>query len=109
MNNLPIRHGEVMLVPIDDIPLSKSKHCTSYIVGHSETGHHHMLKSKTGFEVFMDEATKALYLDVGQDAEIVHRKLTDKHKTLPVAPGKYKVIQKTEYNPWTHLIGKVFD
>lgn len=108
MNNV-IRHGEIMLVPIKDIPKGVRNEHTHYIVGHSETGHHHVLESKAGFEVFLDEATKALYLDVSEPAELVHKKTLDKHRTLPVAPGKYEVHIKTEYDPWNQVLTNVFD
>lgn len=107
--NKPIRHGEVLLVPVDMIPSTKSEQKTSHIVGHSETGHHHVLESKTKFDVFMDEATKALYIDLPEAGKLVHLKQLDAHKTLPVAPGKYRVIHKTEYDPWQQIITRVFD
>ena len=108
--NKPIRHGEVLLVPVTDIPTGmKHEKAGSYIVGHSETGHHHVLESKTKFDVFMDEATKALYLDIPVSGKLVHLKAVDKHKTLSVPLGKYKVVHKTEYDPWQQIMRAVFD
>lgn len=43
-NNKCIRHGEILLVPVDKIPEGKSSEYTSYVAGHSETGHHHVLE-----------------------------------------------------------------
>ncbi len=107
--NKPIRHGEVMLVPVKSIPEGARSEHTHYIVGHSETGHHHVLESKTGFEIFMEEATKALYVNVTGESKVVHQKTVDAHKTLPVAPGKYLIVHKTEYDPWNQVISRVFD
>jgi len=103
--NKCIRHGEVMLVPISKN--FRGKEATTYIVGHSETGHHHVLESKTPFKV--SETDKRFVIELFEPAKLVHKKSVDKHKTLHVAPGKYKVVYKTEYNPWEGVISRVFD
>lgn len=103
--NKCIRHGEAMLVPIDT--KVKGKEYTSFIVAHSETGHHHVLESKAPFVV--SETDKQFVIELFAPAKLVHKKTTDKHKTLPVAPGKYKVVYKVEYNPFLQEIQKVMD
>lgn len=104
--NKPLRHGENLLLPVDTIQ-GKAKRYKIYIVGHSETGHHHVLESKTDFDVVIKD--DELYLTLFEPAKLVHKKAHDKHKTLIVAPGKYKVNRKTEYDPWQGLIREVFD
>lgn len=104
--NNPIRHGEIILQPVDKLPKQEFKAHKSFIVGHSETGHHHVLESKEEFKVLdMD----GLWLEITKPTKLVHKKVTYQHKTLPVAPGKYKVIKKTEYDPWDGLIREVHD
>lgn len=105
MKNKPIRHGEAMLIPING-PVEGKEH-TTYIIAHSETGHHHVLESKAPFVV--GETDKQFVIQLFQPAKLVHQKITDKHKTLTIAPGKYKVVQKTEYDPWQQVIRRVFD
>jgi hypothetical protein len=100
-----IRHGEVMLVPITK-HFTGQKH-SSYIVGHSETQHHHVLESKKPFVV--SQSDKEFLIELFEPAKLVHKKQVDKHKTLPVAPGRYKIIYKNEYNPWEGVISRVFD
>lgn len=101
-----IRHGEVLLLPVSQIPKS-AKHFTSYIVGHSETGHHHVLESKKEFEVAVDK--EDLYLRLFEPAKLVHKKSVDAHKTLNIPAGTYHVIYKTEYNPFDKIIERVMD
>lgn len=108
MTNQPIRHGEIMLVPVDEVPQGKTHKKTSHVVGHSETGHHHVLESKQEFTV-LDIDKAFTYLVLTAPAKLVHQKTVDKHKTLPVAPGKYKVVYKNEYNPFLQEIQKVQD
>ena len=103
--NKPIRHGEAMLVPITKAV--RGKQHTQYIIAHSETGHHHVLESKVPFVV--SETDKQFVIELFEPAQIVHKKQLDKHKTLPVASGKYKVVKKTEYDPWQEIIREVHD
>ena len=103
--NKPIRHGENLLVPITKQVRGK-KH-TTYIIGHSETGHHHVLESKEKFVV--SESDKEFLIELFSPAKIVHKKQLDKHKTLPVAPGRYRIVKKTEYDPWQGIIREVHD
>jgi hypothetical protein len=104
--NKPLRHGENLLLPVDTIQ-GKAKKYKTYIVGHSETGHHHVLESTAPFDVVVTD--EELYLTLFEPANLVHKKTTDKHNTLIVAPGKYKVIRKSEYDPWQQVIREVFD
>lgn len=99
-------HGENFLEPVDKMPKG-SKKFKQYIIGHSETGHHHTLKSKTEFEV--TEFEKDLYVQIFEPTDLVHEKTFDVHETLTVEPGIYKVHHKTEYNPFTKVIEKVWD
>lgn len=100
-----IRHGEMMLIPVTK-QIKGDEHKT-FILAHSETGHHHVLESKTPFKV--SQSDKEFLIELFEPAKLVHKKTTDKHKTLPVAPGRYKVVYKTEYNPWEQVLGRVFD
>ena len=101
-----VRHGEVLLVPVDKIPKGVGVKHTSFIVGHSETGHHHVLESKTEFDVY-DKAM--LYIQLFQPADLVHQKSVNAHKTLTVPKGIYKIIHKQEYSPFSKAMEKVFD
>lgn len=45
MENKGLRHGENLLIRVPPIPSDGTQHHKRYIVGHSETGHHHVLES----------------------------------------------------------------
>lgn len=108
-NRTAIQHGEAMLFPVDEAPKAETKEVTSAIIAHSETGHHHVLESKTAFQVQGDMDKENLYIRLFKPAKLVHKKTTMKHKTLPVPAGIWKVIHKTEYNPFLGLVRKVKD
>lgn len=108
MLNKPIRHGEVLLQPVANFPKGKKEQHKTFIVGHSETGHHHVLESNEAFKVLTSDKD-SLWIEVLKPANLKHLKTVDKHKTLPVAPGKYHVIYKTEYDPFAKVIERVMD
>ena len=100
------RHGENLLLPVSEFVGEPAQH-TSYIVGHSETGHHHVLESTQAFDVAISD--HELYLRLFEPAKLVHKKATNKHHTLTITPGVYKVLRKQEYDPWQQLMREVFD
>lgn len=111
--NKPIRHGEILLMPVKSIPTGRKMTITKvdqFIVGHSETGHHHVLESNKDitFEVTQDEKEQ-LYFRLFVPTNLVHKKATDKHKTLKVPAGLYKRFHDTEYDPFGKVIRAVAD
>jgi len=105
--NKAIRHGEIMLVPVGDVPTGKTSKCSTYIVGHSETGHHHVLEG-TEFEVTETEKQE-LYFRLFEPTKLVHKKTADRHKDLVVPAGIYKRFHDTEYDPFEQVIRDVAD
>lgn len=93
----PIRHGEIMLVPVEEIPAGKSESHQSYIVGHSETGHHHVLEAERPFEV--TEVGDELFFRLRDAGTIRHQKENDRHKDLVIPAGRYQRYTDTEYEP----------
>lgn len=103
----PIRHGEIMLVPVETIPEGKTSKHDLFIVGHSETGHHHVLESTKQFEI--TEANKELYFRLFDPAKLVHKKATDRHKDLTIPAGIYKRFHDSEYDPYDKIIRDIAD
>lgn len=103
----PVSHGELILIPSDlNIEGETSKHKT-YIAAHSETGHNHVIESDVEFDRIMTD--NGIYVRLYETARVVHQKTYKNHETVVLAPGVYKIGQKTEYNPITKLIGEVRD
>lgn len=103
-----IRHGEIFLLKVNKLPRGKKELHKSYIVGHSESGHHHVLESTADFKI-LKAVDDSVWLEILEPAKLVHKKQVDKHKTLPVTPGKYQVIYKNEYDPFEKVIRRVQD
>jgi hypothetical protein len=104
-----IQHGECLLLPVDKLPKGKTSKVTSKIVAHSETGHHHVVEASQEFEVMGSLEKQDLYLRLFEPAKLVHKKATEKHKDLVVPKGDWKILHKTEYDPFNSLIRRVQD
>lgn len=96
-----IRQGDVLLIPVDTIPVSATKPVAReqgrLILAHGEvTGHAHAIVEETAELVTADQAAELYLLVHGTDpVSLVH----DEHDTLTIAPGQYEVRRQREYAP----------
>lgn len=109
MNKKPIIHGENGIKLIAKMPEGKTEKHTSFIIGHSETGHHHILEAQKGQEFDIIVKDGEIYFTNTYTAKVTHKKSHDIHKTVEVKPGIYKVNRKTEYDPFNKVIRSVWD
>ena len=72
------------------------------IVGHSETGHHHVVDADCA------ELTRASdsisYLYVKEPTELKHLRDYDTHPSIALQPGMYQFRTGREYNPFSQEI-----
>lgn len=106
---VPVMHGECWIQPVGSLPTGTTKQEKRYIIGHSETNHHHILESNTEFEVMAGDEKHDLYVRLFEPAEVVHKKTFDIHKTQVLAPGDYAIYQKLEYDPFADVVRAVYD
>lgn len=109
-----IRHGEITLVPVDKLPegLEVVSTARSHIVGHSESGHHHVAVCDEADLTLLCPAgadSGDLYLQVASQARIEHLKPFDRHETKVIAPGYYYVATKSAYDYFLKRQTKVVD
>lgn len=105
----PIRHGEILLMPCSEperAAITKIELTTVAVVGHSETGNHHVLECATPIEVLHANGT---YVRPTEPGTLVQRKKIDRHRDLPVLPGLYAVLTKTDYHPFERRLRAVLD
>ena len=103
-------HGENILVPVEALPKGKVTKHNLYMVGHSESGHHHVLEAPKGakFSV-VEDMMKQVFIEVTEPSQLVHKKSFDIHETLTVEPGVYRIAHAVEYNPFTKKLAEVWD
>lgn len=109
-----IRHGEVILKPVNEIPSGAilKKKSKKEIIAHSETGHHHILevKDRTGNPFSIFTINGETYLELHDTAKLWHQKSgKDAHKTHDVIPSAYKIIIKREFDYFENAIREVRD
>lgn len=113
--------GEIMVRRIGDLPSNRAipKGYTalpaengSLIVGHSETGHHHVIDARHGSVAVMDkppEGMRILRALIEQPTPLTHLRETDTHAPLMLEPGEYELRIAREYDPYEKLARQVAD
>lgn len=107
-----VRHGEVILKPIKELPQDIKKVITTndYVVAHSETGHHHVLTAEKDINIYSSIDGGKTFIEIPAIGKLWHKKSgKDIHKTHSIAPGVYEVIIKKEFNYFSGLLQRVRD
>lgn len=69
------------------------------IVGHSETGHHHVMEASRTTMYRLPDSILDCLLVVDKPDTLKHLREFDTHEPLSFAPGKYRVTTAREYTP----------
>jgi len=72
------------------------------IVGHSETGHHHVVDADCAILTRVDEFTA--YLDVKKSTRVDHLRGYDTHPSIALQPGMYLFRTGREFDPFEDAI-----
>lgn len=102
-----VRHGEILLLPVIDAPTGATELVTSCIVGHSESGHHHVLESDEAFAQIV-AVNGDMFVDLPSDTPLRHRKTHQQHRELTVPAGAWKIIRKTEFDVLSAVVRQRF-
>lgn len=94
--------GEILLTKVEGIPQGAKEHTgdgDDHIVGHSETGHHHVV-NRSEARFYGTEDPFVCYLHVTAEyADLVHRREFDTHETIRIPRGVWRVNRQQEYTP----------
>lgn len=97
--------GDLLLIRVDLLPegavLNDPDPSGHHIVGHSETGHHHVIDADRVTMYRLPEDLYECFLVVRDPAELKHQRPHDTHETILVPPGTYQVRRQREraYTP----------
>ena len=69
-----------------------------FIVGNSETGHHHVVAASK-VTMFDTDDVLVSYLEVKEPTHLVHERDYDTHEPLTLTPGLYEVRRQREFSP----------
>ena len=108
--------GEIYITRIGDVP-KKAKLAGKplqpengrFIIGHSETGHHHVLDRVEGVKVSVlptppdSEGIRILRAILENPTKLEHQRPHDTHETILLEPGEYEFRLRREYDPYAEL------
>lgn len=102
-----VRHGEVLLKPIDELPEGAKEIYAGnkYIVAESETHHHHVAVG----DVRVFEWNNRRFLEAVKDSRIEHVKTFEKHETKPLFKGFFEIKIKKAYDYFKKRLEAVRD
>jgi hypothetical protein len=90
----PIRHGELLLLPVRSAPAGATEQVTSCVVGRSASGLQHVLDSDRAFARIV--ATDGdLYVDLDAPTRLLHGADNKQHPELEVPAGTWRVLGRT--------------
>lgn len=109
-------HGEVnfLLIANGDINLEGFVDVTpepngTFIVGHSESGHHHLLEADgVNVKERISDGMKILYALVDKPVAL-RQEAGSPHKQQIIQPGAYLITNNSEYDPFTEQARRVAD
>ena len=98
----PSFQGDLCIRRVDAIPAGLTRIESKdnvYILAHSETGHHHVVKER-GAQMLIDRTNAFIaYLDVAEPTMLEHLRSFDTHEPYLLEPGKYEVRRQREHVP----------
>lgn len=72
------------------------------IVGHSETGHYHVIDREHGELTRVSELLA--YLNIKVATELTHMRQYDTHQSIALQPGMYEIRVGREFDPFAEVI-----
>ena len=103
--------GELTIRRIESIPAGVA--CSplavengKFIVGHSETGHHHVIDARGADVMVLDrppEGMKVLYAILEKPTSLDHLREHDTHESIMLEPGTYEIRVAREFDHYAEL------
>lgn len=83
------------------------------IIGHSETGHHHVLEHTRGASVMVldrvPEGMRILRAILEEPNKLIHERDHDTHETIELQPGEYEFRIAREFDHYAELARQSVD
>lgn len=81
------------------------------IIGHSETGHHHVLErpAKVTVAKTAPDGMRILYAILDEPNALIHERSFDTHETIALEPGVYEFRIGREFDPYAEIARRQAD
>jgi len=105
----PVRSTKKKVSGYSPLPMENG----TYVIGHSETGHHHVLSRPDAASVMVldrpPEGMRVLRAILDQPMQLKHERGFDTHEPLELVPGEYEFRIAREYDPYEELARRSMD
>lgn len=114
----PIRQGDVLLIPVDKLPIGQVVRHAELTLAYGEaTGHHHTLYPiSTGImeALPLESSTETIeevaingkrFIKLNAEWLLRHQE----HKEIRIPPSTYEIVIEREYDPFEQMLKKVVD
>lgn len=111
------RQGEVTIIRLPDgsqLPNwpDLEREAGRLIVGHSETGHHHVIERPEAVRIVAKPDGRAMTIMraiVTEPTRVIHLRGHDTHAPIDLPPGNYEFRGQIEYDPYAEEIRRAAD
>jgi hypothetical protein len=83
-----------------------------FIIGHSETGHHHVIDAKGASVAVLDkpsEGMRILHAILENQTSLNHLRDHDTHESIKLEPGEYEFRIGREFDPYEEIAKRQAD
>jgi hypothetical protein len=106
--------GEIQIRRIAAVPVDVSALAPEngkLIIGHSETGHHHVLErpAKVSVAKTAPDGMRILYAILDEPNTLIHERGHDTHQPLALEPGIYEFRIGREFDPYAEIARRQAD
>lgn len=111
--------GEITIIRLGSVPKNKKLTGTSmraegghFVIGHSETGHHHVIEAKGASVSVLDrqpEGMRVLHAILENPTSLEHLREHDTHEPINLEPGLYEFRIGREYDPYQEIARRQAD
>lgn len=119
--NAVAAQGEITVIRIGDVPADKKlpdgfkpvkPESDHYVIGHSETGHHHVIAAKGAIVGELErppEGMRVLRAILDNPTQLEHLRDHDTHESIVHEPGEYEFRIGREYDPFAEIARRQAD
>ncbi len=100
--------GEITIKRIASMPKNTTELALEngkQIIGHSESGHHHVLErpAKVTVAKTAPDGMRVLYAILDEPNALIHQRSFDIHETIALEPGIYEFRIGREFDPYAEI------
>lgn len=111
--------GEITIIRLGDVPKAKKfvgaamkAENGKFIIGHSETGHHHVIDANGASVAVMDRAPEGMRIlraILETAVSLDHQRDHDTHESIMLEPGEYEFRIGREFDPYEEIARRQAD